>query len=266
MENYINKFNSFNKKIIYNFEMGNGGIGDCLKFFMYILNICINNNIRLYYKINNIGIEKYIRLKFKQMYITEEQIEKKININNEMEIFKINDEKDKYYIITPFIFYNTFTYDVIKLNIEDVFEFSDEIKLNSNKLLSKNILNYVSLHLRLGDKYLETDKSFVLCQNDERFFDENLIFNYIEKNSDKNILFFCDNNNYKLKIKTKYNNVFITNCEIGHTSLLNTTDKQTLDTITEFYLITNSDKIVCASYSGFSIIASKFKNVPLIKL
>jgi hypothetical protein len=43
---------------------------------------------------------------------------------------------------------------MIIININDVFEFSEEIKLNSYNLLPTK---YISLHLRLGDKYLETD-------------------------------------------------------------------------------------------------------------
>ena len=67
----------------------------------------------------------------------------------------------------------------------------------------------------------------------------------------------------KKKIKNKYNNIIILDYEIGHTSLSNTTYKQTLDTVTEFYILTNSDKIYAVTQSGFSIIASKFKNIPL---
>lgn len=266
MDLYINNFDNLNKKIVYDFKLGDGGIGDCIKFFTYLLNLCINNNIKLYYKINNINIEKYLKLKIKKMYIKDKEITSKINISDESEIFNIDENKDVYYIATPHIFYNTFTFDIIKQNIEDIFEFSDEIILNSNKLLPENIINYISIHLRLGDKYLETEKSFVLCVNDERHFDENKIFNFIELNNEKNILFFCDNKNYKLKLKNKYNNIFITDIEIGHTSLSNTTEKQILDTITEFYIVTNSEKIISASHSGFSIVASKFRNVPLIKL
>ena len=92
------------------------------------------------------------------------------------------------------------------------------------------------------------------------------IFKFIEENNDKNIIFFCDNNAYKLKIKKKYSNIMITNCVIGHTSLTNTTEKQVLDSVTEFYLMTNSDKIIMASRSGFSITASKFKNIILEQL
>ena len=231
---------------------------------MYLLNLCIKYDIKLYYQLNNIPIEKYLKLKYIQMYIKKEDINNKININNEEMIRNINNYD--YNIVVPFIFYKTFNYDNLQLNIQEVFEFSEEIKINSNKLHSNNIINYISIHLRLGDKYLETDNRYIQCINDERFYNENILFDFIEQNYDKNIFFFCDNNKYKLKIKKKYNNIIITNCNIGHTSLRNTTDEQTLDALTEFYLMTNSEKIISASYSGFSIIASKFKNIPLIKL
>ena len=92
------------------------------------------------------------------------------------------------------------------------------------------------------------------------------MFNFIEENRNKNIIFFCDNKNCKLMLKEKYNNIIILNSNIGHTSLTNTTDTQILDAITELYIMTNSHEIYAASNSGFSIIASKFKNIPLIFL
>jgi hypothetical protein len=63
----------------------------------------------------------------------------------------------------------------------------------------------------------------------------------------------------KQKIKEKYNNIYITSGEIGHTSFTITTKKQVLDTVTEFYLLTNSKKIYAASRSNFSWSASIFK-------
>jgi hypothetical protein len=81
-----------------------------------------------------------------------------------------------------------------------------------------------------------------------------------------NIINIINNVAYKLKIKNKYNNIIITNCDIGHTSLLNTTDTQALDGITEMYIMSNSEKVISGSGSGFSIMAAKFKNIPHIKL
>ena len=53
MENYIKNFELFNEIIVYDFNILNGGIGDCIKIYMYILNLCINIFMPLhYYKLN----------------------------------------------------------------------------------------------------------------------------------------------------------------------------------------------------------------------
>jgi hypothetical protein len=227
--------------------LGHGGIGDCIKFFMFILEKCIKTNTRLYYKKNNIEIEKYIKLKYEKMYIAEDEI----------------NQLDCVTIVLPQMYYSTIDYDY-SIDIKDVFYFTDEVKINSKYLFPLNITNYISIHLRLGDKYLETNKEFVLCKEDTRNFTEENIYKFIEEKYNKNVFFCCDNNAYKLKIKEKYNNIIITNCDIGHTSLSNTTNKQILDGITEFYILSNSQMIFSASLSGFSIMASRFNNIPLI--
>jgi hypothetical protein len=161
-------------------------------------------------------------------------------------------------IVVPNMFYSSIhTNFTIKIN--EVFYFTDEVKENSKKIFLYD-KPYVSIHLRLGDKYLETDPEYILCKDNTRDFSEENIYKFIENN--ENIFFCCDNNSYKLKIKEKYPNIIITNCKIGHTSLNNTTNEQILDAITEFYILTNSQMIYGASYSGFSIVASKFNNIP----
>jgi len=247
MDSYINKYDSFSEIIIYNFELGDGGIGDCIKFFMFLLEMCMKNNTRLYYKKNNIKIEKYIKLKYDKMYIDEDKI-KRI---------------DSYEIVTPHMYYSNVNYNY-SIDINEVFYFTNEVKINCKKIFNADIKNYISIHLRLGDKYLETDKQYISCKEDTRNFSEEKIYQYIKESYNKNIFFCCDNNNNKLKIKEKYNNIIITNCDIGHTSLSNTTEKQILDGITEFYILTNSETIFAGSQSGFSIVASKFNNIPLI--
>jgi hypothetical protein len=264
MEIYYNNYDKLNKYIVYNFGLGCGGIGDLIKFFIHLLNLCIKYNIKIYYLVNNIIIEKYLKLKYEKMYITREEI-----LNNTKNINNINDipniVSNIFYMVDRYIFYGHTNDGSLEYNIypiQEIFYFSNDVIKN----IEYNEKNYISIHLRLGDKYLETDKSFVKCPNDVRGYNEDNIFNLIEKNYDNNILFFCDNNNYKLKIKNKYSKIIITNYDIGHTSFFNTTDIQVLNSITEFYLITNSEHIYCASYSGFSIMASKFKNTPISKL
>ena len=67
-------------------------------------------------------------------------------------------------------------------------------------------------------------------------------------------------------MKEKYPKIIILNSKIGHTSLKNTKEKQIIDTITEFYIMTQSEKIIAASNSGFSLIASKFRKIPLTNI
>jgi len=250
MENYINNYEKFDKIFIYDFKRReNGGIGDYIKFFMVILTYCMDNNIKFYKKINNIELEKYIKLKYDCLNITTDQILK-------LHCFSIKH---------PYEYYDVshFNYNV---NINEVFYFDNSIKLNVKNILSSLPTNYISIHLRLGDKHLETDKKYVVVKNDARKFSEEKIYKFIEDNCDKNIIFFCDNNECKLKIKKKYNNIIITNAQIGHISLYNTTDKQILDTVTEFYLLTNSQLIYSPSIpeSGFSKVAAKFKNIKVV--
>ena len=270
MDNYINNYEQFKKIIVYNFNIGCGGIGDYLKYFKYLLLVCIKLNIKLYHQINNIYIEKYLKLKYHQMYISVEDIKNKNIIKDINLIFNLSENTDIYNIISPYVFYSPCLHKVntddLKINFDDLFYFSNDVKFNSHNILPDITTNYISLHLRLGDKYLETDKSFIVCQSDYRTYDEEKIFNFIEQNQNKNIIFFCDNNTYRLIIKNKYKNITITNSDIGHTSLLNTTDKQTLDTITDLYIMTNSEKIIYATPSGFSYIASQFKNIPFFNL
>lgn len=249
MEDYIKNFESYNDVVVYDFQLGEGGIGDNTKFFMFVLECCMKDKKRLYYKKYNIYIENFFKLKYDIMYADEDFI-KKLN----------NPE-----IIKTYMLYTNMNYDYsVKMN--EVFYFTDEVIINSKSLFPQDITNYISLHLRLGDKFLETDSQYVFVKEDVRHFSEENILSFIEKNNNKKIFFCSDNMSYKLKLKEKYDNLIITNCHIGHSSLSNTTKKQVLDAITEFYILSNSTHIYMASYSGFSIMAAKFKNIPITQL
>jgi len=246
MDDYIKNYCSFDTIFVYDFNLGCGGIADNIKFFMFVLEMCVKKNNRLYYKKNNIHIEKYLKLQHDIMYVDENTIQHLHNVT----------------VVTPYMFYSSVNYEY-SIDINQVFYFTDDVKMNSDYLFPPHIKNYISIHLRLGDKYLETERDYIVCKDDVRPFSEDLIHKFIEDNIDKHIFFCCDNNSYKLKLKEKCNDIIITNCDIGHTSLSNTTIKQVLDGITELYILSNSKMIFSASSSGFSIIASKFNNIPL---
>ena len=43
MEEYIKEFESFKEAIIFDFNVGDGGIGDYIKFLMIVLTICMKS-------------------------------------------------------------------------------------------------------------------------------------------------------------------------------------------------------------------------------
>jgi hypothetical protein len=118
-----------------------------------------------------------------------------------------------------------------------------------------------SIERLASTNHLETDKSFVLCRDDRRHYNQDKLYKFIKENTDKTILFFCDNRTHKIMIKDKYPFIIVTDYDIGHTSLSNTTDLQVFNTITDFYLLSNSEHIYKSSHSGFSVMASKFRNI-----
>jgi len=270
LKNYIQEYDTYDKFLVYDFYLGYGGIGDCIKFFMYLLEYCIKNKVKLYYLLSNNPIEKHLLLKFPKMYITEEKIKSnKKEIKNYYELEKI--ESNIFHIISPFKLYyhaknNYFENMLLHIPFSSVFDFSSFVKEN---VIIKDInFEYVSFHLRLGDKYLETDKQYVICKEDERIFSEEKFIKELQKElkSQEQVIFFCDNQEYKNKLKSKFPNVNILQSNIGHTSLKNTTQEQIIDTCSEFYLLSKSKKIYGISESGFSLIASNFNNIPFIKL
>ena len=91
-------------------------------------------------------------------------------------------------------------------------------------MLPLHIKKYNAIHLRLGDKYLETDKKYIGMKNDNRKYSLRKLYKFINNNKNQHLIFFSDTQKFKLKLKQKFNNIII----------LNTSDKQVLDAITEF--------------------------------
>jgi len=259
MEEYLQNYDGYTKKIVYNFYVGAGGLGDCVKFFIAAIALGMKHKCKVYYQRNQTLVEKYVRLKYPKMYIEKEDVNNICKIDSEQSIQNVGD--DAYIVINPSLFYTTFRYKDIH-TLSDIFVFTDEI-VNHSKTLFDITDPYISVHLRMGDAHLETDPRYVNYRADVRARDEEELYRFIEHNKEKKILFMCDNNTYKLQLKENYPNIYITNCAIGHTGFANTTDDQARDTIAEFYLLTQSEHIYCASYSGFPIVASKFHNIPI---
>lgn len=219
------------------------------------MQLCIEHKIRLYYLLTGDPIDKYIKLD-PRFYISDIKHEHTIHFIHELP----NLINNVLYIIHPPLLYNVENiYDKIVLPLDEIFSFSNEVLSRAEPYLNE----YISVHLRLGDKHLETDKHYVFVKNDERKYDERKLFSFLEK---QNVFFFCDNKSYKQRVKRMFDYTKITDFDIAHSSFINTTDSQLIDGLAEFYLLSKSKHIHKASYSGFSIMASKMYGCPISNL
>ena len=86
LDKYLEKYNDFKHLQIFFFDVGYGGIGDNIKYFTYLLQLCIKNNHKIKYVKNNIPLENYLKLKYNIFYISKEEFDnikktkKKMNI------------------------------------------------------------------------------------------------------------------------------------------------------------------------------------------
>jgi hypothetical protein len=252
---YLDVCDSYSKKVVFVFGKTNGGIGDLTKFFTYLLQLCIQHRIRLYYLLTGDPIDNYIKLDSK-FYIS--KLEHELYLQS---IHQLPDILDNVmYVVRPQLMYNVDNlYDKLTLHLHDIFSFTQEVIERAAPYMG----DYVSVHLRLGDKFLETDKRYVMVPTDERTFDESNLFRFL---ASRNVFFFCDNKSYKQRVKRMFDHTQITDFDIGHSSFINTTHSQLIDGLAEFYLISKSKHIYKASYSGFSIMASKMYQCPISDL
>ena len=271
---YLQNFDSYPCSLVYNFPLTYGGVADCLKFFMLLFEICRTRGIRLYYLQHDIPIEKYIFVKHAQMRIRHGTLVQHSKDGSSIRMVQSINELEKlerftYNLVKPNILYKMFSFDFIKTPFSSIFEFSSEVIENVPRIFPElSTKSYISVHLRLGDKFLETDKEFVICKEDARQYNQKVMFETMEQllsepsQVPSQVLFFCDNRRYKMAVQNKYKGLVISTAEIGHTSFLNTTDEQVLNTVTEFYVLTQSEKIIAFSYSGFPVAAAKYDNKP----
>lgn len=278
MEQYLQDRPSYHKHIYYLFHLGNGGLADCIKYFVYLLQLCMQHNIACHWIRTGKPIDRYLLLRFPQWVVEKAAVldkkKKPLFLKSEAEIERVL--PDKIYIATPGIFYKNFRFETITIPVAELFEFSQEVVARASQLFPNDTKKkeektegkkpYTVVHLRMGDKFIVAKHKD--CPNDTRKYNEHHICSRVEDllAQEKTVLFLCDNAECKRRIKQKYANLSVTNSQIGHTSYAETSEQQVVDTLAEFYLLTKAEHIIMASYSGFSWLASLFHRIPLDKI
>jgi hypothetical protein len=103
-------------------------------------------------------------------------------------------------LVTPLPFYGAPFKSLCYERVSTMFSISDTVK-NHEIVKHYSNFDYISLHIRLGDKHME--KIPEDYSQDDRHYKENLVIEFLENNKDKNILLFCDNAKYKQEFATK---------------------------------------------------------------
>lgn len=254
-------------KLLYIYEYNNGGFADMIKFFLSIVFIVDKYKLDLYILINH-PIKNYLCVNDKYIcnfdYSNIEKLSSDKNLH-----YMIENNHD--FICTTLSFFNdtinlkdipNSTYLFNKFNFYDYINFTTEIYNEVNNIMDTNKY-YISIHLRCGDKHIKDSKDFFTDSRIDNINYDNLINRIINKNKNKEIYIFCDNEEIKKNILSKYPELkSIFNNQILHLSydnsnkysneILNQTFKQTL---IEFLFIHLSNEIQSLTYSGFSLIA-----------
>jgi hypothetical protein len=255
MEEYLAVRETFSKKVIFMIPYFQGGIGDIIKFFLFLIELCIKKHIKIYFAVTTLKVNRWLRMKYPELYYN------LITGNVLQNIYQLDTLHDNIdYIVQPHLLYSTFSYEQLYLKGSDVFVFAPEI-IERSKIFP--LETYTSIHIRLGDKFLEIPMELNQCVTDVRMFNTDSVVDCIQKNP--GILVFCDNLAYKKSLKEKYH-IELTPFKIGHTCLPSTSDDIIMDTLTEFYILAKSQHIFISNDSGFPKMAANFYGISFTQL
>lgn len=256
------------KKFLFRFPLTNGGIGDMIKFFICALDIAIKYDLRICFLKSDNPITKYLLPKCEHIYVSEEDLQGcsilPISSHNQIEEMIKNSYNTTVLMAAPVIFYDIPFYDIVdKYNISEIFKFSDDIyEMKKDHNISEE---YVSVHIRRGDKHIEASSSVKQVPHDSRPFDQTNFDNVVNKlfDNSKNVMLFSDSMVFKKMMSKKFNKIQCLDLKIGHTTWTNTSDEQIKNTVFEFYILCNSIKIVANCVSGFSKMASAINKIDI---
>jgi len=268
LDSYFSTILEKEQKLLFRFPLTNGGIGDMIKFFVCALDTAIKYDMRLCFLKSDNPITKYLLPKCEHIYIEAEELANSsiVSAENYNQIEQLIDSIDNNYTIQvlPCIFYDLQIYDIVdRYNISGLFTFSDDIyEMKKSHNIGEE---YVSVHIRRGDKHIEAVSSVKQVPHDSRPFEQTNFDNMINNlfNDNKSVMLFSDSMVFKKLMSKKFNKLLCLDLKIGHTTWTNTSDEQLKNTVFEFYVLCNSKKIVANCVSGFSKMASAINRIDI---
>ena len=268
LDSYFSTILEKQKKLLFRFPLTNGGIGDMIKFFVCALDTAIKYDIRICFLKSDNPITKYLLPKCEHIYIEAEELANSSIVSaenyNHIEQLIHSIDNNSTIQVSPVIFYDLQIYDIVdRYNISDLFTFSDDIyQMKKDNNISEE---YVSLHIRRGDKHIEAASSVKQVPHDSRPFEQTNFDNMVNNlfNDNNSVMLFSDSMVFKKMMSKKFNKLQCLDLKIGHTTWTNTSDEQIKNTVFEFYVLSNSTKIFANCVSGFSKMASDFNKIDI---
>jgi len=268
LDSYFSTILEKQKKLLFRFPLTNGGIGDMIKFFVCALDTAIKYDIRICFLKSDNPITKYLLPKCEHIYIEAEELANSSIVSaenyNHIEQLIHSIDNNSTIQVSPVIFYDLQIYDIVdRYNISDLFTFSDDIyQMKKDNNISEE---YVSVHIRRGDKHIEAASSVKQVPHDSRPFEQTNFDNMVNNlfNDNNSVMLFSDSMVFKKMMSKKFNKLQCLDLKIGHTTWTNTSDEQIKNTVFEFYVLSNSTKIFANCVSGFSKMASDFNKIDI---
>ena len=116
MEEYLAVRETFSKKVIFMIPYFQGGIGDIIKFFLFLIQLCIKKHIKIYFAVTTLKVNQWLRMKYPGLYYN------LITGNVLQNIYQLDTLHDNIdYIVQPHLLYSTFSYEQLYLKGSDVF-------------------------------------------------------------------------------------------------------------------------------------------------
>ena len=267
-------FNKNNKiEMIVNIYMQNysnavgGGIGDFIRGSFFLLQFCINNNLRFDVDYQNHPVAKYLYKKY-------DKVEEPINYKDIEYYFPDN-------TTTTEFFYNNFinhlesiqknkriclfsnNIPMYKINIfekqfiKDKFLPNEElIQIINNKMLQLELIEkkFITIHIRVSDSVF----------NNDDIIDNNILLKLIQFIKNVNIqcfskkkLLLTNSNNLKKILKKNFNDLIIDINNITHLAFSNN-DLSIRDTLCDMFMISQSEQVFSISSYGHGTGFSKY--------
>jgi hypothetical protein len=266
--------------LIHTYDYKDGGLADTIRSFYAYYIFCKKNDIKyyIYFPENHPFSLCFEKHNIPKEYLVDIMLivnmSASVNSDTLLILDHLKKNKEKNFAIRSNVF-EFIPFEDLEKYIDEFFNFlqiTDIIK-NRIEFLIKDIKKpFVSIHARLGDKFM----SDVNCVTDTRIEEPFAI--ETEKNFKKlfddlsirypghSILFFSDNDFIKKKFKEIYS-VTILDTIIHHVSLDTKNKMQgSIDAISEFYILGLSDSISILSKSGIPYWAAYFNKKPLYAL